>query len=128
LEDYVKLSNTIRQLNNIKIIWVFGPDDLGVKEKIIGLIPDSDLIYKPPTLLDYCFLIRDSELLISTSTGPMHLAGMLNIKTISFFGDSLFASPNRWATISEAKKQHNLIASQAILKEIQKTLLLVLDF
>jgi ADP-heptose:LPS heptosyltransferase len=128
LEDYVKLSDTIRQLNNIQIIWVFGPDDLGVKENIMGLIPDSDLIYKPPTLLDYCFLIRDSELLVSTSTGPMHLAGVLNIKTISFFGDSLFASPKRWATISEAKKQHNLIASQAVLKEIQETLLLVLDF
>jgi ADP-heptose:LPS heptosyltransferase len=113
LEDYVKLSDTIRQLNNIQIIWVFGPDDLGVKENIIGLIPDSDLIYKPPTLLDYCFLIRDSELLVSTSTGPMHLAGVLNIKTISFFGSNLFASPERWSTVSDADRQNNFIVNQS---------------
>jgi len=56
----------------------------------------------------YCFLIRDSELLVSTSTGPMHLAGVLNIKTVSFFGSNLFASSKRWATVSEANKQLNI--------------------
>jgi len=56
----------------------------------------------------------------------MHLAGMLNIKTISFFGDSLFASPKRWATISDTQKQHNFILGANYLKkhylEIEKTL------
>ena len=108
LEDYLKLSNTVRKLVNTQIIWVFGPDDLNAKNKIKVLIPDSDIIYQPPTLLDYCYLIRDSELLISTSTGPMHLAGALNIKTVSFFGNNLFASSKRWATVSESKKQLNI--------------------
>ena len=107
LDDYLTLSNTVRKLVNTQIIWVFGPDDLNAKEKVEGLIPDSDIIYQPTTLLDYCYLIRDSELLISTSTGPMHLAGALNVKTISFFGDSLFASPERWATVSDSNKQYN---------------------
>ena len=107
LDDYLTLSNTVRKLVNTQIIWVFGPDDLNAKEKVEGLIPDSDIIYQPSTLLDYCYLIRDSELLISTSTGPMHLAGALNVKTISFFGDSLFASPERWATVSDSNKQYN---------------------
>jgi ADP-heptose:LPS heptosyltransferase len=112
LEDYVKLANAVRQLDNIQIIWVFGPDDLDAKDKIKGLVPDSDIIHQPPTLLDYCFLIRDSELLISTSTGPMHLAGALNIKTVSFFGDNLFAGPKRWGSVNDLNKQHNFIINQ----------------
>ena len=113
LKDYVKLSNSIRQLNNIQIVWVFGPDDLDAKDKIKGLIPELDILYRPQTLLDYCYLIRDSELLISTSTGPMHLAGALNIDTISFFGSNLFASPERWSTVSDADKQNNFIVNES---------------
>ena len=108
MEDYLKLAKVVGNLPNIQVVWVFGPDDLDTKDKIIALIPDADIVYHPPTLLDYCFLIRDSELLVSTSTGPMHLAGMLNIQTISFFGNNLFASPQRWATVSEDSKQFNI--------------------
>ncbi|MBC8147632.1 MAG: glycosyltransferase family 9 protein [Bacteroidetes bacterium] len=108
LEDYLKLAKVVRNLPNVQVVWVFGPDDLDTKDKIKALIPDIDIIYQPPTLLDYCFLIGDSELLISTSTGPMHLAGALNIKTVSFFGNNLFASSKRWATVSEANKQINI--------------------
>ncbi len=108
LEDYLKLAEVVRKLDNIQVVWVFGPDDLNTKYKIKGLIPDSDIIHHPPTLLDYCFLIRDSELLISTSTGPMHLAGALNVKTVSFFGSNLFASSKRWATVSDDNKQLNI--------------------
>ena len=108
LEDYVRLSEVVRGLHNIQVVWVFGPDDLNVKDKIKVLIPASDIIYQPPTVIDYCYLIRDSELLISTSTGPMHLAGALNVKTVSFFGGSLFASPERWATVSDNNNQLNI--------------------
>ncbi len=108
LEDYLKLAKVIRNLPNVQVVWVFGPDDLDAKDKIKGLIPDTDIIYHPSTLLDYCFLIGDSELLVSTSTGPMHLAGALNIKTVSFFGNNLFASSKRWATVSDANKQLNI--------------------
>ena len=108
LEDYVRLAEVVRGLYNIQVVWVFGPDDLGAKDKISALISDSDIIYQPPTVMDYCYLIRDSELLISTSTGPMHLAGALNIKTVSFFGSSLFASSKRWATVNDGDKQLNI--------------------
>ncbi len=37
----------------------------------------------------------------------MHLAGAVNIKTISFFGNSLFASSKRWATINLKENQNN---------------------
>jgi ADP-heptose:LPS heptosyltransferase len=124
LKNYVELASIARKIKNIQIIWIFGPDDLEAKEKIKNLMPQSDMVYQPSTLLDYCFLIRDSELLISTSTGPMHLAGALNIKTISFFGSNLFASPKRWATVSETCRQHNFIVNKKNqFKQIEKSML-----
>jgi len=39
----------------------------------------------------------------------MHLAGLTNTKTLSFFGDKLFASPTRWGTISDESHQNNFI-------------------
>ena len=119
LKDYLKLAKVVRNLPNIQVVWVFGPDDLDAKNKIKALIPDIDIIHQPLTLLDYCFLIRDSELLVSTSTGPMHLAGALNIKTVSFFGNNLFASSKRWATVSGSNKQLNI----EIDKDYQQSLL-----
>jgi ADP-heptose:LPS heptosyltransferase len=38
----------------------------------------------------------------------MHLAGAVNINTMSFFGDELTASPKRWATLNEYEKQMNV--------------------
>jgi ADP-heptose:LPS heptosyltransferase len=124
LEDYIKLSDAIRQLKDVQIIWVFGPDDIAAKDKVKGLILKSDIIHQPPTVLDYCFLIRDSELLISTSTGPMHLAGVLNIDTVSFFGSSLFASSKRWATVSKMSKQSNFMIDKGFdLSNIEQTII-----
>ncbi|MBA5248713.1 MAG: glycosyltransferase family 9 protein, partial [Gammaproteobacteria bacterium] len=123
LEDYIELSNTARGLGNIQIIWIFGPDDLRAKEKVEVLIPKIDIIYQPLTLLDYCYLINGSALLISTSTGPMHLAGALNINTMSFFGNNLFASPKRWATVSEQNKQCNIVLNKThSIENIAKTM------
>ena len=127
LEDYVRLAEVVRGLYNIQVVWVFGPDDLDAKDKISALISDSDIIYQPPTVMDYCYLIRDSELLISTSTGPMHLAGALNIETISFFGDSLFSGPKRWRAVSNKLNQHNFIINNNLkVEDIEQVLVHIL--
>ena len=47
----------------------------------------------------------------------MHLAGASNTKTLSFFGNSLFASSKRWATISSSENQNNFMLSADYSKE-----------
>ena len=47
----------------------------------------------------------------------MHLAGMTNTRTLSFFGDNLFASSKRWATISDEKYQNNFMLNTNYGKE-----------
>jgi len=60
-------------------------------------------------LIEFCKFLAESKLLVSTSTGPMHLAGAVNTSTLSFFGDSVFASSRRWSTINNSDKQRNFM-------------------
>ncbi len=120
LQDYIKLADATSQIDNVQVVWTFGPDDLVAKSKIQQLADTSHIVYQPDTLLEFCYLINDSELIVSTSTGPMHLAGALNKKTISFFSDNLFASPKRWATVSETNKQNNFLVNEKLKRNIIK--------
>jgi ADP-heptose:LPS heptosyltransferase len=108
LDDYIKLAKSISHKEGIKIVFTFGPDDKSSKEYIESKIDFDVILYESKlSLVDFCKLLCSFELFISTSTGPMHLAGAVNTKTLSFFGNSLFASAKRWATISQKEKQNN---------------------
>ena len=69
------------------------------------------------SLYEFTRYLACSFLFVSTSTGPMHLAGASNTKTLSFFGNSLFASSKRWATISSLENQNNFMLSADYSKE-----------
>ena len=113
LVDYLKLAKSIAEIQDIKVVFTFGPDDSESKAYIESHIDfPSELIESKSSLIDFCKLIASFNLFVSTSTGPMHLAGALNIKTLSFFGDNLFASSKRWATISDPEKQANFEVPQ----------------
>jgi ADP-heptose:LPS heptosyltransferase len=90
------------------VIFTFGPDDNIAKEYIIKNLNFKATIKDDfKNIYEFSKFIASSSLFISTSTGPMHLAGVSNTPTISFFGESNFASSSRWATISDANIQHN---------------------
>ena len=111
LSDYLALAKSIEN-SGYEIVFSFGPDDGESKKYIEENINFKATIYDSKgTLWDFASYIASSCLFVSTSTGPMHLAGMTNTQTLSFFGDSLFASSKRWATISDEKYQNNFILS-----------------
>jgi ADP-heptose:LPS heptosyltransferase len=57
----------------------------------------------------------------------MHLAGLSNTPTLSFFGHNLFASSARWATVNDSILQHNFMLNKHYTKKeylkIENTLL-----
>lgn len=130
LDDYLKLAKTAS--NSTRVVFSFGPDDneskIYIKEKL-----DFNATIKDDfkSLLEFTEFIASSKLFISTSTGPMHLAGMTNTPTLSFFGANLFASAKRWGTISDKNKQHNFTVPADyvvdIYKQIEKKLLEVIN-
>ncbi|AXH15526.1 heptosyltransferase [Malaciobacter mytili LMG 24559] len=119
LDDYINLAKAISNKKGLKIVFTFGPDDYKSLEYIKEKIDFDAILYESKlSLIDFCKLLSNFEIFISTSTGPMHLAGAVNIKTISFFGDSLFASAKRWGTISEEINQNNYCIPNNYTKEL----------
>ena len=117
LDDYISLAKKVNK-TEYKAVFTFGPDDNASKDYISKNIDfEVELLDSKMSLYDFTKYISASSLFISTSTGPMHLAGATNTKTISFFGDSLFASSKRWATISEEKNQNNFMLNSSYTKE-----------
>ena len=108
LDDFIKLARSISLKKDIKIVFTFGPDDQKAREYIEDSLDfDAILFDSNLTLINFCKLLSNFEIFVSTSTGPMHLAAAVNIKTVSFFGDSLFASAKRWGPVNEIEFQHN---------------------
>lgn len=111
--DYVRLARAVAMLPNVHAVFTFGPDDGAVRETIAALLAQQnmDVPLLPPfsSLLSLCAYLRDCTLFVSTSTGPMHLAGALNIGTVSFFGISRFASSLRWSPLNDPLLQSNFM-------------------
>jgi len=109
IDDYINLARSIKD-SGFEIVFTFGPDDERIKEYIETNLDFGAYIYESKvTLFDFTKYIASSFLFVSTSTGPMHLAGATNTKTLSFFGNTKFASSKRWATISDEKNQNNFM-------------------
>ncbi len=126
LNDYLKLAK--KASNYINIVFSFGPDDKESKAYIEKHLNFNATIRDDfKSLIEFTHFIAQSKLFVSTSTGPMHLAGMTNTATLSFFGENLFASSKRWGTISDEKLQHNFTVGadygEEVYKEIEKCLL-----
>ncbi|EFU70035.1 heptosyltransferase superfamily protein [Aliarcobacter butzleri JV22] len=117
LDDYINLARSIKD-SSYEIVFSFGPDDGVSKEYIKSNLDFKATIFDSKvSLYEFTHYIASSFLFVSTSTGPMHLAGATNTKTLSFFGDSLFASSKRWATISNEENQNNFMINFDYTKE-----------
>lgn len=117
LDDYLNLARSISQ-SSFEVVFSFGPDDGVSKEYIEKNLDFKATIFDSRiSLYEFTKYLASSFLFVSTSTGPMHLAGATNTKTLSFFGNSLFASSKRWATISKAENQNNFMLSADYSKE-----------
>lgn len=106
LNDYVRLARSVSSKTDV--VFTFGPDDEEVKNNIKQLV-DFKAEFRDDfkSLWDFTVFISKSKLFVSTSTGPMHLAGLTNTPTFSFFGSNLFASSKRWSTVSDIDIQNN---------------------
>jgi len=109
VEDYLTLANSIK--DKTKVIFTFGPDDKETKEYIVK---NSNFEIKDDfnSLWDFTIFLGNVKLFVSTSTGPMHLASLSNTPTLSFFGDSKFASYKRWKPESSEEVQNNFLVSK----------------
>jgi ADP-heptose:LPS heptosyltransferase len=117
--DYVRLARRVAAVSGFEAVFTFGPSDQRVYDEIRAALDfPAVVINDPMPLIDFCKYISQSMLFVSTSTGPMHLAGAVNTPTLSFFGTSLFASDKRWAPINNPRYQSNFLVGATYEKEL----------
>ena len=113
IEDYLALAKRASQLAGVEVLFTFGPDDAATRQAVAASLDfPARLVDSFPSLRAFCEYLQGCTLFVSTSTGPMHLAGAVNTPTLSFFGDSLFASSARWQPLNEPARQRNFMLAR----------------
>ncbi len=90
-QEYISLINKLKQIENIQIIIT----EIDPPEELFK-IDDIHFFGKGSKLRENIVKFSCLDLLISSSTGPMHIAAGLNVKTLSLFCPLTACSPDLW--------------------------------
>lgn len=98
-EEYLKLILRLRDLENVRVVIT----DVKMPPLLEGLsevcYPDSKM-----NLREWFVYFASFDLLISSSTGPMHISAALKVKTLSIFCPLTACSPKLWGPMGNKSK------------------------
>ena len=107
MREYFQLARIIAQSGRYTPVFTFGPGDERFLQEAKEHNTHNYLLYESTNgLIAFASLLAHFALFISTSTGTYHLAALVGTPTMTFFGDSLFASVKRWRAVSDISLQH----------------------
>ena len=109
LDEYEILIN--ETLKKHKVVLTFGPDETALMQDMQARFDDAKISFYQSNdgIVEFIKYISGFKLFVSTSTGTYHLASLVGTPTMTFFGDSLFASSARWKAIGDEKLQEHFM-------------------
>ena len=118
LDEYEILIREVLNQGKYQVVLTFGPDEKELYEEMQDRLKGEDIVFylSLDGLIYFAKLISNFKLFVSTSTGTYHLASLVGCPTMTFFGDSLFASSKRWKSIGEEKFQKHYMLPVDITK------------
>ena len=130
--EYDVLIRAVLKKEKYQVVLTFGPDERALYEEMQSRLSGEDVVFylSVDGLLYFAKLVASFKLFVSTSTGTYHIASSVGCPTMTFFGDSLFASASRWKSIGdEAKQVHYMLPQDSskrskIFEEVKERLLL----
>jgi len=131
IDEYEILIRAVLEQSKYQVVMTFGPDEIELYEAMQTRFYDTNIVFylSIDGLVYFAKLLSSFKLFVSTSTGTYHVASLVGTPTMTFFGDSLFASSKRWKSIGEEdKQQHFMIptekeAKQKLFDEVREKLL-----
>jgi len=114
LDEYEILIRELLHVNKYSVVLTFGPDEKGLQEEMQKRLQDANVVFylSKDGIVNFAKLISKFKLFVSTSTGTYHLASLVGTPTMTFFGDSKFASAARWKSVGDEKLQkHYMLPS-----------------
>jgi len=107
LEQYAQLAEQIAGSTDIHFIITAGPDEIENANALSDLLQahSHSVYHSLKGLAHFTHFINIGDLFISGSTGPLHIAGALNIPTAAFYPARRSATALRWRTLNEASRR-----------------------
>lgn len=107
LEQYAQLAHIIAKQNEVYFVITAGPGELEIAQKLSKLLTDvkHHIHYSTGSIIEFSKFLNISDVFISGSTGPLHIAAALNVRTVAFYPARQSATSLRWQTINEKGKR-----------------------
>jgi len=130
LDEYEELIREVLHVNKYQVVLTFGPDEKALHVTMQKRLRDTNVVFylSNEGIVNFAKLISNFKLFVSTSTGTYHLASLVGTPTLTFFGDSKFASSARWKSVGDEKLQKHYMLPidetkrKEIFKEVKKEL------
>lgn len=107
LEQYATLARHIAEKSNVFFVITAGPGEQEKAEQLSELLAGTDhIVYRSTgSIVDFSRFINTCDLFISGSTGPLHIAGAMNVNTAAFYPARKSATSLRWQTLNAEDKR-----------------------
>ncbi|WP_150538482.1 glycosyltransferase family 9 protein [Actinobacillus vicugnae] len=127
VEQYAQMLNRIANETTCEIVLTAGKGESEKAQQLAQQITATKAVVydKNDGLQDFACSIACADLFIAGSTGPLHIAGALNVPTIGFYPSRLSAQPRRWRPINEEGRHLAFMPPKAKQKAQQMNLGLI---
>ena len=106
-DQFADLAITLGKKIDAHFVITAGPDELDSATALATLMQGLNLSVYHSThgLAQFACFIGISDLFISGSTGPLHIAGAMNVPTAAFYPARRSATALRWQTLNDPDKR-----------------------
>lgn len=117
-DEYELLIRAVLKESKYQVVLTFGPDEKVLYEQMQERLKGENVIFylSLDGVIAFAKLLANFKLFVSTSTGTYHLASLVGTATMTFFGDSLFASSARWKSVGDETLQTHFMLPSDTLK------------
>ena len=107
LEQYTGLIKELNLDNSYFFVITAGPSEIEYAESLSKMLSNTPhIIFRSINgLINFTKHIQLCSLFISGSTGPLHIAGALDVPTVAFYQRRRSATPLRWQTLNSKSKR-----------------------
>ncbi len=127
-ERFVQVAKALRTRFSLPslVVWA-GEQELETAKVICNAAPDDCQLAPATSLMQLAAIIRASRIMITSDTGPMHIASALNVPTVALFGPTRPEHSGPYAQLSKAIQKGDLNESREDKKSGQNRLLQRID-
>ncbi len=102
-EQFAQLANSLTAQSPISIVISYGPNEGAIARQVYDCVTQSKILYESNEGLEkFSQHLQFADYFISGSTGPLHIAGVLDRPTAAFYTRRRSATALRWQTLNSA--------------------------